>query len=122
MTTYFVSRHPGAVDWARQQGLAVDVWLPHLDVNQVQAGDTVAGTLPIQLAAQVCGRGAWYLHLSLKLPAHLRGIELSARDLLEAGARLEAFQVLLVGHESACTKFLCDDQVPTSGPDSGCLQ
>lgn len=93
MTTWFISRHPGAIDWARHQGLAVDVWLPHLDVNQVQAGDTVAGTLPIQLAARVCERGARYLHLSLDLPAELRGRELSAQDLVAASARLEAFLV-----------------------------
>jgi CRISPR-associated protein Csx16 len=93
MTTFFISRHPGAVEWARRQGLAVDCWLPHLDVEQVQAGDTVAGTLPIHLAAQVCDRGARYLHLSLDLPAELRGRELSADQLTLARARLESYAV-----------------------------
>ncbi len=58
MTTWFVSRHPGALDWARQQGLAVDRWVPHLEPADVQPGDTVAGTLPVQLASKVCARGA----------------------------------------------------------------
>lgn len=93
MTTYFISRHPGAVEWARRQGLAVDVWLAHLDLHQVQAGDTVAGTLPIHLAAQVCARGAKYLHLSVDLPALWRGRELSADELAQRGARLEAFHI-----------------------------
>lgn len=94
MSTYFISRHPGALEWARGQGLAVDVWLPHLDIGLVQPGDTVAGTLPIQLAAQVCKRQASYLHLSVDLPAHLRGRELSAHELVLAGARLEAFTIV----------------------------
>lgn len=93
MTTYFISRHPGAIEWARQRGLAVDVWLPHLDIARVRPGDTVAGTLPIQLAAQVCTLGAQYLHLSLDLPAGLRGRELTADELEQAGARLEPFVV-----------------------------
>jgi CRISPR-associated protein Csx16 len=93
-TTYFVSRHPGAVEWARRQGLAVDHWLAHLDPAVVQPGDTVAGTLPIHLAAQVCAHGGRYLHLSLDLPAHLRGRELSVQDLDDAGARLEEFHIV----------------------------
>ncbi|MFM2069223.1 MAG: hypothetical protein RLZZ584_4132 [Pseudomonadota bacterium] len=101
MTTWFISRHPGAVEWARRQGLQVDHWLMHLDLDLavIGPGDTVAGTLPIHLAAQVCQRGARYLHLSLDLPARLRGRELSADDLALAGARLEQFHVLA----SCCT-------------------
>lgn len=90
---FFISRHPGAVEWARRQGLAVDHWLTHLDPAAVRPGDTVAGTLPIHLAAQVCARGGRYLHLSLDLSAHLRGRELSADELDEAGARLESFHI-----------------------------
>lgn len=95
--TYFVSRHPGALDWACQQGLAVDCWVPHLDVGCVQPGDTVVGTLPIQLAAEVCARGARYLHLSLTLPAHLRGRELSAAEMTVADACLRNFHIQLMG-------------------------
>jgi CRISPR-associated protein Csx16 len=39
--TYFISRHPGAVAWARAQGLRVDHWVTHLDVSHIQPGDTV---------------------------------------------------------------------------------
>lgn len=93
MSTFFISRHPGAVEWARRQGLAVDRWEPHLDVDGLQPGDTVIGTLPVHLAAQVCARGARYLHLSLDLPVAWRGRELSAEELTVAGARLEAYCV-----------------------------
>jgi CRISPR-associated protein Csx16 len=94
--TWFVSRHPGAVAWAQAQGLPVEHWVPHLDVAAVQAGDTVAGTLPMHLAAQVCARGARYLHLSLDLPPHWRGQELDARQISQAGARLERYIVQAV--------------------------
>jgi CRISPR-associated protein Csx16 len=91
--TYFISRHPGAVAWAQAQGLSVDHWVTHLDVTHIQSGDTVIGTLPINLAAEVCQRGARYLHLSLDLPAHLRGVELDAQDMRRAQARLERFAI-----------------------------
>ena len=94
MATYFISRHPGAIEWAAgQASMAIDPFLPHLDLPQVQPGDTVIGSLPVNLAAQVCTAGATYRHLSLDLPAELRGRELSAGDLQRMGARLTPFVV-----------------------------
>ena len=93
MTTWFVSRHPGALQWMRQHGPAFDRHVTHLDPAQVQAGDTVIGTLPVQLAAQVCSAGARYLHLSLALPEQWRGQELSAEQLAAAQAHLQVFHV-----------------------------
>ena len=68
MAFYFVTRHPGACEWARRLGLEVDVWLPHLDPVLVRPGDVVAGILPVNLAAIVCEQGGRYLNLSLNLP------------------------------------------------------
>lgn len=93
MTTWLVSRHPGAVEWIYQQGISIDQQVAHLDINQVQAGDCVIGTLPIQLAAEVCARGARYLHLSVQLPFELRGQELDSSTLARLGAQLEEFVV-----------------------------
>lgn len=93
MTTHFVSRHPGALDWAAGEGVVVDRVVAHLDPETVQPGDVVIGTLPVHLAARVCARGGRYLHLSLELPPEQRGRELSAADLRRFGARLEAFRV-----------------------------
>ena len=56
-------------------------------------GDVVAGTLPVNLAAEVCARGARYLNLSLDLPLHARGRELDAEDMHRYGARLEEYTV-----------------------------
>lgn len=93
MTTWFVSRHPGAVEWAARQALEVHRQVAHLNPDDIQTGDTVIGSLPVNLAAKVCTAGATYWHLSVELPLHLRGKELSA-DLLDAlGARLEAYRI-----------------------------
>ncbi len=94
MTTYFITRHPGAITWARQQGIKVDRQLAHLNPALVQPGDVVIGTLPVNLAAEVCGRGGRFYNLSLDLPPEARGRELSADDLDKYGARLEEYAVL----------------------------
>ncbi|HAZ60381.1 MAG TPA: CRISPR-associated protein Csx16 [Gammaproteobacteria bacterium] len=96
MTVYFVSRHAGARDWLARQGLAVDQQIAHLDPAGVIQGDTVIGTLPVNLAAEVCARGARYVHLSLQLPLDRRGQELTADELEAHGARLQAYTVSAV--------------------------
>ncbi len=93
MTTFFVSRHPGAQQWAAEEGFATDAVIVHLDLDGIQPGDVVIGTLPIHLAARVCQRGGRYLHLSLEVPSEWRGRELSAADLRRFGARLEEYRV-----------------------------
>ncbi|MDR0776281.1 MAG: CRISPR-associated protein Csx16 [Azonexus sp.] len=93
MTTFFVTRHPGALDWARGQGITFDRHITHLDTAEVKAGDTVLGSLPVHLAGQVCQQGARYFNLSLNLPENLRGRELDAQTLKECGALLEEFIV-----------------------------
>lgn len=91
MTTYFISRHSGAVDWAESEGFHVDQRLAHFDVTIVQAGDNILGTLPINLVAEVNARGGHYFHLTLELPAEARGKELTADDMRHYGARLEGY-------------------------------
>jgi CRISPR-associated protein Csx16 len=113
MTVWFVSRHRGAVAWAQRNGLTVDRWAQHLDPELIQPGDTVAGTLPVQLAARVCERGGLYLHLRLELPMEARGHELQADELEKFGARLEPYFVVRdaspkPSHSDAITR---DDQL-----------
>ena len=93
MSTFFISRHPGAAEWAERQGLQIDRRIVHLDPAEVSCDDTVAGTLPVHLAADVCARGARYLHLALDIPEHARGRELTADELERFGARLKPFVV-----------------------------
>jgi CRISPR-associated protein Csx16 len=91
MTTYFVTRHGGAREWAEEQGIIVDRIIDHLDVEIIQPGDTVIGILPVNLAAEVCARGGRYFHLSIDLPPEWRGRELSAANMRCFGARIEEY-------------------------------
>lgn len=93
MTTWFVSRHPGALHWMKKNNIHFDIQMNHFDPMMVQAGDVVIGSLPINLAAQICALGAEYQHLSLFVPKHARGKELSAEELDTYSAKLERFQV-----------------------------
>lgn len=93
MTTYFVTRHLGAKQWAKLHRLDVDRWEDHLDTSAVRAGDTVIGVLPVALVAAVCARGAIFIELVLNMPAALRGQELTHWQLIELGATLKQYHV-----------------------------
>jgi len=93
MAIWFVSRHPGAVEWIQRHGPPVDRVVDHLDLADVRRGDTVIGTLPVHLAAAVCTRGARYLHLVVDVSPGERGRELTADDLERLGARLVVYRV-----------------------------
>ena len=96
---WFVSRHPGAIEWAQRQNLVIDRWVAHLDPAEVKAGDRVIGTLPVNLAADICKRGARYFHLSLQVPAEWRGRELSSDDLQQLTAQIVPYCVHLFTHD-----------------------
>lgn len=93
MSTWFVSRHPGAISWAKKKNLAVDFWVKHLDVNQIQQGDIVIGVLPMQAAADVCSKGARFLSLKIHLTENLRGKELSDEVLDTLNCTLAEYEV-----------------------------
>ena len=93
MTIWFVSRHPGALAWARQNGIAFDRHVAHLNTRKIAAGDTVIGSLPVNLAAEVCTRGAAYGNLSLRVAEQDRGRELSAEELQSYNATMEHYEI-----------------------------
>lgn len=93
MATYIISRHKGTLDWLIKQGFEVHNHFAHLDPAIIHPGDIVIGTLPIQLAAQVCEQKARYIHLEVNVPYELRGQELSTEKLDELGATLSEFSV-----------------------------
>lgn len=93
MVTRLVTRHAGALAWARAEGVEVDEVLEQLDPAGIAPGDVVIGSLPVHIAAQVCERGGRYLHLRLDLPRQARGRELTADEMRGFGARLEEYEV-----------------------------
>ncbi len=98
MTTYLVTRHQGAVEWINYMGHDYDSHLSHLhDMESLQSGDTVIGSLPINMVAELCERGVNYLHLSLRIPEELRGKELTGEQLANLDAKLERFEVKKLG-------------------------
>lgn len=93
MTTLFITRHPGAIEWAARRGLHIDRQIAHIDPATIQPGDVVIGILPVNLAAEVCARGGQFFNLSLDLPPDARGRELTADELERYGARLEEYLI-----------------------------
>ena len=93
MTNYLVTRHAGTQEWIRRQGLDIHQCVDHLDIDEIRAGDQVFGTLPVNLAAEVCALGGRYFHLSLVVPRSLRGVEISADEMEALGPSLEEYVV-----------------------------
>lgn len=93
MTTYFVTRHAGAKQWATEQGIQVDYLVDHLNIGDLHDGDSVLGSLPVNLVAELNAKGVRYFHLTLPLSEQLRGKEISAELMRELGAKLEEFVV-----------------------------
>lgn len=114
---YFVTRHNGAVTWARESGVkARKVEMQNFDVNVVGPRDVVMGTLPVHLVAEVCARGGEYWHLAMDIPPEARGRELSADDMRDFGARLEAFHVQNLGARLSTTPDVPDESAPSGRP------
>ena len=75
MTTWFISRHEGAIEWVKQQNIQIDRFESHLNTSLVQTGDVVIGTLPIHLAAEICQKGAKFYFLSVNVSREQRGTD-----------------------------------------------
>ncbi len=91
MPTYFVSRHSGAIVWAARHGVQAEL-ISHLNPSMLIAGDTVLGTLPVHIVAELTARGVAYLHLEIDVPEVLRGQDLSAEDMARLGAKLVPYR------------------------------
>jgi CRISPR-associated protein Csx16 len=92
MQTYFISRHAGALAWARET-LPGAILLDSLDPERIQPGDKVCGILPVDLAAQVCARGARFFALVFDREDWTRGTEMTANEMQRRGAYFVEFVV-----------------------------
>jgi CRISPR-associated protein Csx16 len=96
MSTYLVTRHKGAIDWAQRQGLMFE-HLAHLgDLTLIKPGDWVIGPLPVGRIADIIAAGARYSAIDMDMPENARGPELSADDMERYGARLVEYRVVRV--------------------------
>lgn len=97
-TTYFVTRHPGALEWIQDKGFTNIIQVSHWTVEhteQLEPGDTVIGILPIDIAHALWTEGARYMALIMPtLPKEWLGKELSADEMDQAGARVVPFIVM----------------------------
>ena len=100
MSNYFVTRHPGAREWAARQGIDAQQ-ITHLDINTIKKGDLVMGTLPVSIAADVIERGGRYLHLDLKTPEKDRGRNLTADEMAQWGACLQEYHIVKTGNAAS---------------------
>lgn len=99
MTTWLVTRHPGAVMWAAKSGIQAENHgiVQSLDISLVADGDKVVGTLPIHLVDEVIKRGGSYFHIAMELPEEARGKELTEKQMRSYNARLEQYYVVNLG-------------------------
>lgn len=84
-----VTRHQGAVEWLRSQGITGDVLSHVTDVSQI-AGKRVVGALPLHLAVHAAAVG------SIDMPAlrpEQRGQDLTAEEMEAAGAAIQWYVV-----------------------------
>lgn len=93
MSIWFISRHPGAIAWARSQNLGITHWCSHLRIDDISAGDVVIGTLPVHLAAQVCQRKAKFVALSINVTEEQRGKEITLDQMGILDCELQEFIV-----------------------------
>lgn len=94
MAVWFVSRHEGAIQWMQQQEMQVDHWVKHLDLAQINTGDTVIGILPLSIAAELTARNIRYVALVLPQGNSDRGQEHSCEAMIARGAYLQEFRVI----------------------------
>ena len=93
---YFITRHAGAKQWAENEALDIDAFIPHVAdefLANLQFKDTVIGTLPVHLASKVCDTGARFYFLTMDIPVHLRGKELTGNEMHECNVCLLPFKV-----------------------------
>lgn len=94
MTTWFVSRHPGAIDWLEQSGLVVNRIVDHIVSDEVAPGDIVYGVLPLHIISDICSKGARFFALDFELSPSQRGKDLTKSELDILNCKLQEYIVI----------------------------
>ena len=82
-----VTRHKGAVEWLRQQGIEGKV-IAHATAEDV-IGQQVVGVLPLYLASLTLA----ITSIDIDLPPELRGKDITPEQMDECGAKLVTYKV-----------------------------
>ena len=84
-----VTRHAGLVAWLEKQGVTGEV-ISHVTSPDQVAGRVIYGVLPLHLAAEA--EEIVVVDMP-RLPAELRGVDLTPEQMEEAGATLARYRV-----------------------------
>lgn len=97
-----VTSHEGTIKWMAENGVkASKIVMDSFDPSTVKPTDTVIGTLPLHLAAEVIRRGGRYWNFVLDIPRSLRRKkELTAEDIAQCRPRFEEFRISSAGERS----------------------
>jgi len=99
-----VSRHPGAIEWVKLQGICIHTIRHHLIIDDVRAGDRVFGVLPIHMIAAINAIGADYFHIVVSPTPDMRGKEWTVAQLITMQAYLQGYIASAHPHEFVPTK------------------
>ena len=88
---YFISRHTGAKEWIMEKGIVINKFIEHLNILDLEAGDTVIGSLPINIIANLTQKNIKYIHIELNVNIDQRGKELTKGDLNNLNAKLVTY-------------------------------
>lgn len=95
---WLVTRHQATKDWLLAK-MGFDSIVDHLDINLIHDGDEVVGVLPINIAAEVCAKGARYFHVAIQVTKDQRGKELDDQELAQLDPKLIEYQVIRLGND-----------------------
>ena len=96
MTSYLITRHSGAIDWAKQQNLKIDKVLSHINeinIERLSSNDKIYGNLPLHIINTLCEKNIEYWNLDLDIPLALRGKDLNLKEMNNCHARIERYTV-----------------------------
>lgn len=87
----FVSRHKGAYGWFNKHHpkLAENCEYKNHIITEEIAGNIIIGTLPINLSVNA----EEYWHLTMNIPAEMRGKELTIEDMEALDCKIERYEI-----------------------------
>ena len=106
-----IANQPGIKDWITLKGIKAS-FISHLtddDIELALKGTTFIGDLPLDMVAKIYDqhREMKFVFLDVRIPAELKGVELSAEQMDKLGAKLVGYKVATYGYYAiaACGIF-----------------